>query len=91
MSSVNDWIDDFGPLPPPCFANRFIWFEFLKSAAAAQVTAGESKVFVIRAGERVFNKSFDFCADCNSAYMHSMQEQRRCVPGFLKQQEDGEN
>lgn len=83
--NLADAVDDMAPEPPPCFHNRMLWIEYLKSAAAAQNQKDEPKLFLCGPDGAVrLNWNFPFCADCTQAKSLEMDSQGRCKPDFLK-------
>lgn len=83
--NLSDAVDDLAPIyPPPCFHNRTIWLEYLKSAAAAQNQRDEPKVILIRDGAASFNWDFPFCADCTQIKSLDMMRKERCQPEYLR-------
>lgn len=81
--NLSDAVDDLAPEHPPCFYNRDIWLQYLKSAAAVQNQRDEQKVIVVIRGEPIFNLAYNFCEDCSSLRASRMQESGRCNPRHL--------
>lgn len=84
--NLSDAVDDMAPPPPPCFLNRSIWVEYLKSAAASQNQRDEPKLFIYTAGGAVrLNYEFPYCADCTQVKSLEMDRLGKCKPDYLKQ------
>lgn len=82
--NLSDAVDDLAPPPPPCFLNRMVWIEYLKSAAAAQNSRHEPKVILVTQDDKaVFNKEFPFCIDCTQIKSVKMMEANKCNPNHL--------
>lgn len=84
--NLADAVEDLAPPPPPCFANRFIWREYLKSAAAVQYQRGEQRVILLVDGEPRFNTEMNFCRDCMRGTALAMKAAGRCNPDHLKKE-----
>lgn len=82
--NLSDAVDDLAPPPPPCFENRMLWRDYLKSAATAQYSKGEQRVILLVNDEPQFNTGFNFCRDCDSDTRASKQRAGRCNPRHLK-------
>lgn len=82
--NLADAVEDLAPPPPPCFANRYIWREYLKSAAAVQYQRNEQRVILIVDGEPRFNNEMNFCRDCTPSTARAMKSAGRCDPDHLK-------
>jgi hypothetical protein len=83
--NLSDAVDDLAPLqPPPCFHNRSLWIQYLRSAASAQNQRGEPKVILIHDGVATFNWDFPFCADCTQIKSLDMMRKERCQPEYLR-------
>jgi hypothetical protein len=88
MSRMNlsDTVQDIAPPPPPCFADKFIWREYLISFAASQHRKGEHKVFILQLeAPPTFNYRLNFCRDCDRSHRESMAFEQRCRPDYLQQ------
>lgn len=82
--NLDDAVDDLAPSPPPCFENRYIWRDYLKSAASIQYQKGEQRVILVSAGSLpTFNRAFNFCLDCDSRTAARKQEQGLCHPDHM--------
>ena len=84
--NLADAVRDLAPPPPPCFHNRFAWMEFLTSAAECQNNSKSTrrKVILIAEDQPTFNRSLDFCADCNQQHSLQMMRDGKCQPDYLK-------
>lgn len=83
--NLADTVQDLAPDPPPCYQNRYIWREYLKSAAAAQNQRDEPRVILIAEdGAATFNFDFPYCVDCTQIKSLEMSRVGRCQPNFLK-------
>lgn len=74
------------PQAPPCFDSRLQWVEYLR---VADVDMRDTKIGPMRCGRDgayTFNRSFDFCEDCEPEYRAAMQKADRCRPDWLKDQ-----
>lgn len=71
------------PAPPPCFATRDIWLEFLGSAAE-ETQRGRLGPVDMRQSPAKFNRNFDFCDSCPAKHALAMNAQGRCQPDYLR-------
>ena len=86
--NLADAVRDLAPPPPPCFHNRFAWMEFLTSAAEFQNNGRgprpSRKVILLVDEQPQFNRTFNFCADCNQQHSLQMMREGKCQPDYLK-------
>lgn len=82
--NLSDAVDDLAPSPPPCFENRHIWRDYLKSSAAVQYAKGEQRVILVTAKrEPRFNPAFNFCLDCDERTMERKKAKGVCDPEHI--------
>lgn len=82
--NLSDAVDDLAPSPPPCFENRHIWRDYLKSSAAVQYAKGEQRVILLTPQrEPRFNPEFNFCRDCDKGTADRKKAKGVCHPDHI--------
>ena len=81
------WLIQIAPPAPPCFADRAMWLEWLKSAFDGYDAVAGNPLLVTK-GVVSFNTALNFCGDCHIPFAIKMRAAARCRPSTLK---DGSN
>jgi hypothetical protein len=88
-------VAELAPPPPPCFAGREQWLEYLAWGMASEEpghspmrssteTDGDGKLH----RRRLFNTELNFCRDCErGVFKVRMEQAGRCRPAWLKARE----
>ncbi len=66
------------PVNPPCFEPD-VWRGYAQECAEQEPRNGP---LAFHAGDPMFNRAWDFCADCKPRHAVQMDRDGRCVPNF---------